>query len=108
MAALTGLTTLATASNANSSATICNGGDVYFSITTDQIVSIKPQVSRDNSTWYDLAYPTNNLVLAPLAALGNYAARFHTAGWQYFRVNVANASGSTANMTADVTVLPRT
>jgi len=107
MAALTGITSINTAANANSNAVICNGGTVYYSMTTNQVVTVKPQVSQDNSTFYDLSYPVGNLVLTPLAALGNIARSFDVGGWQYFRVNIANASGSTATITADVTVLPR-
>ena len=62
-------------------------------VTGSVVATFKPQVSLDNSTWYDVKL-SNNAANVTLAATGDLALQLmDLSGWKFFRV-VATLSGA--------------
>ena len=63
-------------------------------VTGSVVATYKPQVSLDNSTWYDVKL-SNNAANVTLTASGALALQLmDLSGWKFFRV-VATLSGAT-------------
>ena len=70
-------------------------------VTGSVVATFKPQVSLDNSTWYDVKL-SNNAANVTLAATGDLALQLmDLSGWKFFRV-VATLSGA-ATAAGDLT-----
>lgn len=62
-------------------------------VTSSVVATFKPQVSLDNSTWFDVKL-SNNAANVTLAASGALALQLaDLSGWKFFRV-VATLSGA--------------
>lgn len=106
MAALT-IASVANSSNENSSSLFCRGHDIGLRITTNAEVTLNPQVSQDNTTFYGhpMSLTLDGSDVVPqnvVLASGSYTFVFTDVfPFSYFRVNVANASGGAATVTLD-------
>jgi hypothetical protein len=70
-------------------------------VTGSVVATYKPQVSLDNSTWYDVKL-SNNAANVTLTASGDLALQLmDLSGWKFFRV-VATLSGA-ATAAGDLT-----
>ena len=107
MAALTVTTPLATASNVASTAVSCDGQILYLVANSDVQVSITLEVSHNGTDFK--VYPLGYLKNASADFIEPYPIRFTTtwasgpidvAGYNYFRIRFANASGGNAAISA--------
>lgn len=70
--------------------------------TSSVVATFKPQVSLDNSTWYDVKL-SNNAANVTATASANLALQLaDLTGWKFFRV-VATLSGASTDPLADFT-----
>ena len=71
-------------------------------VTGSLVATFKPQVSLDNSTWYDVK-PSNNAAFVTFTATGSACLTLpDLTGWNFFRVQatLTGASVSAGDLTA--------
>ena len=107
MASLFSAETISTGTDEDSASLACAGYKVGLSVTADAAVTVTAQVSADDSTYFDFPLavalngdsdPQGYGIVVP--ADGSLAMTLDVSPFQYFRVNVANASGGDAVVTA--------
>ena len=65
-------------------------------VTSSVVATFKPQVSLDNSTWFDVKL-SNNAANVTLAASGSLALQLgDLSGWKFFRIVATLSGASTA------------
>ncbi len=108
MAAVTGGTIydddITTASSDVSDEIRCSSNKIAVTVVTDNEITINGEVSQDATTWitFPLSYrlDSTDVVGQGILVASEWAGMVDCSGFQWFRLNMANASGSTAAVVA--------